>query len=229
MDIFLFLCVTLGVFAIPLVALYFGKEWLIALLPIYLITGNVFAESFILVKGYLTSMAVPIYAATFLITDILSEHYGKTEAKRAVYIGFMGQLFFVGVLFIILNSPLLPDKSEMFHETYSLLPRLIMGSFIAYIISQLLDVYIYHKIMEATGKNRLVWLRNNVGTMTAQLVDTTIFLTIAFYGRPQFDTYSKLIDFILTTWMFKVIVAALDTPYLYLARRFFRGRHAYTS
>lgn len=201
------------VFAVPLFALRWGKEWLIALLPIYLITGNVFAESFLTLFGRMTSLAIPVYAATFLITDILSEHYGKSDAKRAVLVGFMGQILFMAMTWVVLQSPIFAGKAEAFSKVFALLPRLIAGSFIAYLISQFWDVYIFHLIREKTGSSKkTLWIRNNLSTCSSQLLDTVIFLTIAFAGRPEFT-----IEFILTTWVIKMIVAILDTPYMYLS------------
>lgn len=219
MEIVSFLGITILVFSMPILALLKGKEWLIALVPIYLITGNVFAESFITIFGHFTSLAIPIYAATFLITDILSEHYTKSDARRAVLIGLTGQIIFIIILIIILNAPIRPEKLEAYRTTLSFLPRLITGSFIAYFFSQFWDIYIYHQIMQRTGKNKLIWLRSNASTFSSQFIDTTIFLTIAFYGRPPFQDPKTLFAFILTTWIFKVIVAAIDTPYLYLSRK----------
>lgn len=216
MSLVFFLGITLVGFAIPLVALRLGKEWLIALLPIFLITGNVFAESFVYIFGVLTSLAIPIYSATFLTTDLLLEHYGMNDAKRAVFVGFLGQVFFVSVLLVIKSSPIMPQILENYTKTFAYLPRLIMGSFTAYIVSQFWDIYIYQKIKVKTGK-RLLWLRNNLSTASSQLIDTTIFLGIAFYGRPPFETLHPLIIFILSTWGVKVVVAGIDTLYIYLS------------
>ena len=110
MNLSIFIGMALVIFMIPLFALKQGKEWLIGLLPIFLITGNVFAESFVTISGFMTSLAVPIYAGTFLITDLLSEHYSKSDARRAVFVGFLGQVFFVCILLAITNSPIFPEK-----------------------------------------------------------------------------------------------------------------------
>lgn len=214
MEVLAFIAVSLVAFAIPLLALRFGREWLIALLPIYLITANVFAESFLFILGELTSLAIPVYAATFLITDTLSEHYGRTDARRAVILGFVGQVIFLAMTLLVVNSPILPDKATAFGSVFAILPRLIVGSFIAYLISQFWDIHIFHVIREKTGGGmKTLWIRNNISTVSSQLLDTVIFVTIAFYGNPQIP---NLISFILFTWLFKLGVAFLDTPYLYL-------------
>lgn len=214
-----FFAITLAAFAVPLIALKFGREWLIALLPIYLIIANTFALSFVTVGGLLTSLTIPIYAATFLISDILTEHYSQHDAKRAVFVGFMGQLLFVIVVWVMFNAPLPEETLKGYHSTFSFLPRLMVSSFTAYLISQLLDIYIYQRIMDSTGKTRYLWLRNNVAVATAQLVDTSLFVTLAFYGSPQFPTWGAIGSFILSVWIMKVVVAIIDTPYMYLSYR----------
>ena len=200
-------------FSIPMALLRFGKHWLIALVPIYLITGNVFAESFFPIFGTFQDLATPIYSATFLITDMLSEHFSKEDAKKAVFAGFLGLVIFAGATLIIVNAPILPDKIKIYKNVFSVLPRLVVGSFVAYIVSQTWDVFIYHRLKKITGKKRL-YLRNNISTITSQLLDTTIFVLIAFAGREPFSTKQQIIVFILTTWAFKVAVALLDYPFI---------------
>lgn len=223
MELVYFISILIVAMTVPLIALTRGKEWLVALVPIYLITGNVFAESFLNIFGFLTSLAIPIYAATFLITDILSEHYGKSNARHAVFIGFMGQIIFVGMMLVVTHSPILPEKLVVYQEVFSFLPRLILGSFVAYIISQNWDIFIYHTIMNITGKEKYLWVRSNISTMSSQLIDTVIFIGIAFYGRPPFTELGSLIGFMGTTWVVKMVVAAVDTPYLYFSRRIVKG------
>jgi len=212
MEYLSFICITLVAFAVPLFALRMGKSWLVALLPIYLITGNVFAESFISIAGAMTSLAVPVYAATFLITDSLSEHYGKQDARRAVFLGFMGQLLFLGMTLAVIYSPIFPDKATAYSSVFAILPRLILGSFVAYMVSQIWDIQLFHALKEKFGGGKkTLWVRNNLSTMTSQTIDTTIFLAIAFSGRVE-----NFWGFWLSVLIFKLVVALLDTPYLYL-------------
>ncbi|MEF3697876.1 queuosine precursor transporter [Desulfolutivibrio sp.] len=210
--------VSLIAFALPVFADKLGREYLIGLLPIYLLTGNVLAESFITFGPIITSYAIPIYASTFLITDILSERYGREESKRAVWLGFIGQIFFVIMLSLILYAPIMPEKKQALEAALGFMQRLILGSSAAYIISQFVDVWIFHEIKNRTG-NKSKWLRNNVSTALSQLIDTAIFLGIAFYGHPPFETFSSWFLFVITTWIVKVIVAIIDTPFFYLATR----------
>lgn len=209
-----FVGITLICFALPLFALWLGKEFLIALLPILLITGNVFALAFVVIGGITQSLAVPVYATTFLVTDLLSEHYGRREALRAVWIGFLGQIIFLAVMLAVLSAPILPDNKDAYSATLSVVPRLVFGSFIAYLLSQNLDVRIYDVIRRLT-RGKWLWLRNNLSTAISQAMDTVIFLTIAFWGVPPFEDRWVWGMFVLTTWLFKIAVALADTVAIY--------------
>jgi uncharacterized integral membrane protein (TIGR00697 family) len=214
---FAFILIAVVAFSVPLLALRLGREWLIALVPIYLITGNVFAESFFLLFGQLSSLAIPVYATTFLITDTLSEHYGKTEARRAVFVGFTGQILFLAMTLTVTNAPIFADKADAFGSVFAILPRLILGSFVAYAISQLWDVQVFHALKERLPGKRTLWIRNILSTFTSQGIDSVIFITIAFYG-----VIDNLFGFIMITWGVKVLLALLDTPFIYLTYRIIR-------
>jgi queuosine precursor transporter len=217
---FAFILITLIAFTIPLFLMRYGRQFLTALIPIYLIVANTFAESFIDILGVPTSLAVPIYSAIFLITDMLSEHYGKSEARKGVWVGFVGQIFFVIMMMIIINSNILPEKQEAYQGVFNILPRLVIGSVIAYFISQFFDVFLYHIIKKKTGEKNL-FLRNNISTSLSQLVDTSIFMVIAFWGVAPFDDWKKLTAFILSTWMFKIAVALFDYPFILLSKKIY--------
>lgn len=218
-SIFSFFLIAIVAFSVPLLLMRYGKNFLIGLMPIYLITANCFAESFFSIYGTIQSLAVPIYCGTFLITDILSEYYGKKESQKAVWLGFAGQVFFVSMMLIITNSNILPDKLAIYQSTFKIIPRLILGSMVAYIVSQFMSVYFYNKIWDISGRTEkgLFW-GNNISTILAQFLDTTILMFIAFYNIPPFETTEKLWGFILTTWVFKIIVAYIDFPFMFASK-----------
>lgn len=215
-SILVFSIITLIVFLLPVLAGRLGREYLIALLPIYLLVGNVLAESFTEIFGILTSFAIPIYAGTFLITDIISEKFGVKEAKRAVWLGIIAQVFLVIVVALILSSDVVPYKKDVLEAAFGFLPRLVIASSVAYITSQFLDVYIFHWIRERMGTTHR-WVRNLVSTVISQFLDTGIFLGIAFYGKPPFEDPSVWLKFVIFTWLFKSAVAMIDTPFFLYA------------
>lgn len=213
-----YLIIAIIVFSIPPIVVRFGKQFLVALMPIYLIVANVFAESFFNVSGIIQSLAVPIYCATFLVTNILTELYGKYEAKRAIWVGFIGQIVFVLVMLIITNTEILPENLKKYQDTFKFLPRLVLGSMVAYIVSQLSDVFTFYLIKKKTGGKKL-FIRNTLSTSISQLIDTTVLVYIAFWGSQPFDSHSKIWSFILSTWIFKIFVAIFDYPFMYLSTK----------
>lgn len=215
-----FILITLIVFTIPLILMRFGKNFLIGLVPIYLLTANVFAESFFSVFGTIQSLAVPIYCGILLTTDILSEYYGKKESQKAVLLGFFGQLFFLGMMLIITNSEIFPEKLTVYKSTFAVIPRLIIGSMIAYLVSQFFSVYLYNKIWDITGRTEKgLAKRNIIATILAQFLDTTILIYIAFYGSVPFETNEKIWTFIISTSILKSIVALVDFNFMYLSKK----------
>lgn len=220
-PIFSFIIITFIVFTIPLILLkYYGKNFLIGLVPIYLITANVFAESFFSIYGTIQSLAVPIYCGILLTTDILSEFYGKKESQKAVLLGFFGQVFFLIMMLIITNSEILSEKLIIYKSTFVVIPRLIIGSMVAYLFSQFFSVYLYNKIWDITGRtDKGLAKRNIIATILAQFLDTTILIYIAFYGSVPFETNEKIWSFIITTTVFKSIVALVDFPFMFLSKK----------
>ncbi len=101
---------------------------------------------------------------------------------------------------------------------FGFMPRIALASMAAYLISQMHDVWAFHAIKERTG-GRMLWLRNNASTMISQLLDSSIFCIIAFWGLFPMNVFMEIL---LSTYIIKVAVAALDTPFMYLARHLFR-------
>lgn len=200
----------------------FGRQGLYAVIVMNIILMNIQGPKLTTVFGMQTSLGMIIYSGIYFATDILSEKYGKREANRAVMIGFATSV----VVFSIMSLSLLflptqdPGKKEFatsVHEAIALLfgfsPRFVFGSLLAYFISQHLDVWIYHYLMEKT-QGRMLWLRNNASTMTSQLVDTILYSTIVWWGLFDFAT---AVELAVAKYIFKVVIAALDTPFIYWA------------
>ncbi len=165
-----------------------------------------------------------MYGTLFLITDALGEKYGKKDAKKAVFIGFFSLLATVIVMqFALLFEPNSFDFAQGSLETiFGFLPRLALGSLLAYIVSQTFDVYFFQKIKEKYSSPKMLWLRNNGSTLVSQLIDSIIFVPIAFapiviFGRDGLP-WEIVWEIFWTTYIIKVIVAALDTPFVYMIR-----------
>lgn len=212
--------ITVLIYLGSVLALYklYGKNGLYAFAIFGTLLGNIAVCKCVDIFGIPTTAGNVLYAATFLVTDILSEKYGKKVATRAVAYSFsIMLLWMVGTQLILLFTPNTNDYiNESLKVVFGLVPRITIASLIGYICSQNLDVFLYHFIWQKTGndKSRL-WLRNNGSTLISQAIDTVIFVLLAFCGVfPNAVVFSIL----TTTYLFKAMVAILDTPFMYLAR-----------
>ena len=173
----------------------------------------------------LTPAAVVAYAATFLFTDIISEVWGKKIAGQVVFAGFISQLLLIFLVNLAIILPVAPFQGSEFQEAYARIlgPSwyIVVGGLIAYLVSQYHDVWAFHMWREKT-KGKWLWLRNNASTMVSQLIDTVIFITLAFAILPQVALGSPIIPWnnlpglILGQYIVKLIIALLDTPFCYL-------------
>ncbi|MCK4856421.1 MAG: queuosine precursor transporter [candidate division Zixibacteria bacterium] len=172
--------------------------------------------------GMVATLGNIIYASIFLSTDILNEIYGKKEARRGVWIGFF-MLFWAtfAMQAALLFAPHATDTCmPHLRELFSLYPRIALASLIAYLLSQHHDIWSFARWREITS-GRHLWLRNNISTTISQLIDSIVFTTIAFLGVFPF---AVVLEILATTFALKVIVAAVDTPFVYLARHISRKR-----
>ena len=192
-----------------------------------LVVCNLIANKFITIdlgfKTFVISAGVLPYPITFLITDILSEIYGKKKTARIVWAGFGASLFVLGVLLLAQQFTAIagsPVDDETFNKVFGNSWRVIFASMTAYLCAQLIDVRIYHFWKEkTTGKH--LWLRNNFSTVFSQLVDTTLVVYVLFLGE---RSHSEIIQFILDGWLFKILCAFIDTPLLYASTAYIRNK-----
>jgi uncharacterized integral membrane protein (TIGR00697 family) len=201
---------------------------LAALFIAALITCNLIANKFVSInlgfKTFIVSAGVIPYPLTFLITDLLSEIYGRKHTNRVVFAGLFASLLVLLILYLghifpaISNSPV---SNEQFDQVFQSSTRVIFASMLAYLVAQFVDVRIFHAIKKKT-KGKYLWLRNNLSTVFSQLVDTILVTTVLFIGVESFSFISGLVK---DGWMFKAIFAAADTlliyPLVYFIRRYF--------
>ena len=197
-----------------LIAFRLGYTFLIGLISAQVVLMNVFVVKQLTLFGLAVTGGNVLYASIFLGTDIIAEHYGRDKAYEAVRIGFGVSIFFLIMSQFILSY--IPNEYDIaqpsFKILFSLTPRIVLGSMAAYLISQHIDVFLFHKIKQKTG-GKWIWLRNNGSTFCSQLLDSVTFTLIAFGG-----VYHNIIELILTTYVIKIVVAAIDTPFIYLSK-----------
>ncbi|KGP71418.1 queuosine precursor transporter [Pontibacillus yanchengensis] len=178
-----------------------------------LILSNILGVKLFSVGGFVLPAAVIVYVVTYLVTDVIGEVYGREAASKTVKAGFVTQV--VAMLFILVaialpSAPFFEQQAE-FQSILGGSFRVMLASLASYLVSQHTDVAIFHKLKQKHGANKL-WLRNNVSTMTSQLLDTVVFISIAFYGTVPM---SALLAMIGTQYAFKWMVAIIDTPIAY--------------
>ncbi len=222
-EILLILSIPLIFGAVLVAYRLFGKVGLFAMTPIATILANI--EVLMLVDGFGMEQTLGnvMFAATFLITDILSENEGKKAASVAVWLGVLASaIMLVMTQYWLLYIPSDNDWARpAITQIFSTTPRLMLGSFLGYIISQRFDVWLYHLLWQATSKKtgdtrKFLWLRNNAATLISQIVNTVLFTLIAFGG--MYDT-PTLLGVMLSSYVIYVFTSLADTPALYLARR----------
>lgn len=199
---------------------FFGRTGLFALIVFNLLLCNIQVLKTIELFGLTTTLGNVLYASVFLATDILSEVYGKKQAQKAVLLGFVTLLMGTAYMQIsLLFSPAADDFAQPHLQAiFGFMPRIALASMTAYLVSQLHDVWAFHFWRAKTGEGKL-WLRNNLSTLASQLLDSVIFCAIAFTGMFPWPVF---LEILLSTYVIKVAVAMLDTPFMYIAKNIAR-------
>lgn len=202
---------------------HFGVKGLFCWTVFATIMANI--EVLILVNAFRMEQTLGniLFATTFLVTDILSENHGKKTAQQAVKIGISTAVMMILVTqmwlrYIPADSDwAMPSIIKIFANT----PRLLIVSLLVYGISQLLDVFLYHKWWAITSRitgdrKKFLWIRNNGSTLISQLVNSFLYNFGAFYGVFEIGTLVKIS---MATYVIFIITSIIDTPVVYMARR----------
>lgn len=201
----------------------FAKQGLYCFTVLATIAANI--EVLIVINAFGMEMTLGnvLFASTFLATDIISEIYGKKDAKKAVHIGIVTSVIFIvfsqwWLLYIPAQSDFaMPALKTVFSNT----PRLMLVSIIVYAIVQQFDVWAYHKWWEFTKKrcgdsNRFLWVRNNGSTMVSQFLNNLLFTFGAFWGMHSIGTIWNIV---ISSYVIFLVTSLADTPFIYLARK----------
>lgn len=176
------------------------------------------------VKLFEISVGILPYPITFLITDLISEIYGKKKANEVVVGGIFASFFAMGIIYVANAAPATdwsPVTDNLFSTVFGSTAIAVLASMLAYLFAQFVDIQIYHFWKKLTQGKHL-WLRNNCSTFLSQFIDTaTVLLLLCSFGEIDWDLFGGLL---LAGFLFKVIIAALDTPFLYLGVYYFRKR-----
>lgn len=184
-------------------------------------------EALIIVDAFGMEMTLGniLFASTFLVTDIMSEIYGKKTAQKAVYLGIATSVVFILITqswFLYTpneNDWVMPSIEGVFSNT----PRMMLVGVVVYVIVQMFDVWIYHRWWKLTEKKfgdskKFLWLRNNGSTLVSQLLNSILFTWGAFYGIYETGT---LVSISISSYIIFVVLSLADTPFIYMARRIY--------
>jgi len=173
--------------------------------------ASILANKIISVFGLFVPAGLLAYSITFVCTDVISEVWGRRRAGQMVLGGFVALVITLLLVQLSLAWPGAPfwEGEAAFRSILGSTTRIIIASFIAYLVSQYHDVWAFHFLKKITG-DRHLWLRNNLSTAVSQFLDSSIFITIAFYG------VMPVWPLIVGQWVIKLAIALLDTPVVYL-------------
>ncbi|MDE0535471.1 queuosine precursor transporter [Tenacibaculum sp. L6] len=202
---------------------------LAALFIASLVTSNLIFQKFFYWEPFNlfrfeVSVGILPYPITFLITDILSEIYGKKKANQVVIAGIFASFFSMLIILVADYTPAIhnsPIDNGTFTKVFGLSPLAVLASMLAYLAAQFIDIRIFHFWKNLT-KGKHLWLRNNFSTFLSQFIDTfTVLFLLSSFKILPWNIFGSLL---LSGFLFKVIIAALDTPVLYIVVYWFRRK-----
>ncbi len=183
-----------------------------------LVVSNILSSKIVAIGSLTVPAAVVGYPLTFLMTDVIGEIWGRKEANATVWLGFFCQMVSLALIALAMALPVAPfaDNQAAFASVLGSSFRVAAASMIAYLISQSWDVWVFHRIRDAyIRKHGSVkggrWIWNNASTMTSQILDTAVFILIAFLG-----VVPDIFGMILSQYAVKLIYALVDTIPFYL-------------
>lgn len=217
-EILFVITVFINFIGILLAYKFFKKTGLFIWVAISTIIANIEATKCVDMFGLSVTLGNVVYSTVFLATDILSEIHGGKEARKAVKIGFFSMIVFtiltqIDLLFVPNTEDLVNDSM---HTIFGFMPRFCFASLFTYTISNTLDTYLYEWIGRKLPGDKFLWIRNNGSTMISQLVDSVLFIMICYIGVYPWEV---IINLSFVTYIIKFVVAILDTPFLYIAKK----------
>ena len=174
-----------------------------------------------------------LFASTYMCTDIITEHYGPTYARKAVLLSFAAMLLTTIIMILTLGwqplqSNIVGENFQHFADAHNAMlilfmpvPAIFCASISAYVISQYNDIWLFHLLHKRSG-NKHLWLRTNISTILSALIDNIIFSTLAWVvlAPTPVDSYSLIYTYILGTYVLRIILAIFNTPFVYMAGKF---------
>ncbi|PID49075.1 MAG: hypothetical protein CR991_08270 [Proteobacteria bacterium] len=210
----------------------FGYVGLYIYIAVAIISANIQVLKAVKFSIYTDPVALGtiLFASTYLASDILSEKYGTKIARQAIWLGFSAFFLFAVLMIITLGfSPLTEQQAGEamawalpYHGHIAALftPQMnfLLAGMLAYLVSQMNDIWLFDKLRQKTQR-RYLWLRNNVSTLVSSFIDNVVFSVFAWIvlASEPLPWQTVIVTYILGTYWLRLIIAVLDTPFIYLA------------
>ena len=212
----------IGITAFSLIGAWYARRYekpdaLIGLYVAFVLISNILAFKIAAFDlGFYTFFApaaVLVFSVTFLMTDIVNEKFGRKETHKMIFVAFLTQVAATFFIYLAINFPSAPfwSEQEAFAKIFGFIPRVILASWVAFLISENFDAYIFAWFKKITDGKHL-WMRNIFSSIPSMALDTIIFVVIAFYG------IQPLLPLIIGVLVLKWIVGIVDIPFMYLNR-----------
>lgn len=213
----------IGITAFSLFGSWYARKYekpdaLIGLYVAFVLISNILAFKIAAFNlGFITfyaPSAVLVFSVTFLLTDIVNEKFGRKETHKMIFIAFLTQVAVTFFIYLALDLPSAPfwNSQEIFEKIFGFVPRIIAASWIAFLISENADAYIFSWFKRKTQGKHL-WMRNVFSSIPAMALDTILFVVIAFYGN------QPLLPLIIGVLVLKWLTGIVDIPFMYLNRK----------
>lgn len=214
-EILWILTLILSFLSIILCYKYLGKNGLFLWIVVATLVSNIQTVKTVELFGLETSLGTILYGSTFLATDILNYKYGLKESRKTIIYGFLSMIMMtIFMVICLLYQPSINDfAQESLSTIFSINIRITIASLVGFGVSQFIDTFLFHKLQKKYNK---LWLSNNASTMICQVIDTIIFTLITFVGTMSFNA---IIEIMISMYIFKFMVALLDTPFMYIASK----------
>jgi len=223
MTLLLFVLWAVVISLLTTVAAFYVKRFqkpdaLVALFVSLILFANIAASKTIQFDLGFTKIFAPatvvIFAVTFLIAGIVNERFGRKEVQRMILIAVFCQLALVVFSYIILKAVPAPffTNQAAFENVFGLVPRIVAASLIAFLISENTDAYLFAGLRKVTN-NKHLWMRGAFSSLPSMIIDSAVFITIAFYG------IMPVVPLIIGQTIIKWLVGVIDIPFMYLARK----------
>ena len=204
-------------FTVTLIAFrYFGKVGLFIFAVISILLANIQALKQIDIFGLHGSMGDISYMGVYLISDILSENYGKDEARKLIGIGLFSTISATIIMYISLQ--LIPNNfdtaQQSLEQIFGIFPRFVLASICAFLVSQSYDIVAYQFWRNKFPEFKYIWIRNGVSTTISQIIDNLIFSFIAFIGVFEIK---YIIEIFITSFILRTTITVIDTPFVYFS------------